>query len=197
MLRECTREELLSSLRWGDIVIVKGKSLMAKGEYLLNNVDGVDVDASHGAIVKTPPQISEAMFSGITDKNKITRYLGGDLTVWVFRYCRPLTPEEIALGETYLAARDNETPYGKKGIGQFIKRFFLRLVGRNYTPKDKPGVFCTEHSSDFIKAMRTLCYLEAPSEQITPSVQLDYFCDTPGTWPLAALYDGRKYYIAA
>lgn len=197
MLRECTKDEFLASLKWGDIGLVKGKSLMAKGEYLLNNVDGVDVDASHGFVVKSAPQISEAMFSGITDKNKITKYLGGDLTVWVFRYWRPLTTVEIALGETYLAARDNETQYGKKGIGQFIKRFFLRLVGRNYTPKDKPGVFCTEHSSDFIKAMRTLIYLALPSEQITPSVQLDYMSDTPGTWPLAALYDGRKYFITA
>jgi len=196
MLVECTKEEWLAALRWGDIGLVKGNSLLAKGEYLLNKLEKIDGEASHGFIVKNAPQISEAEFKGITDKNKITKYLGGKLTVWVFRYFRSLTPEEVNCGASYLYGVDNEAVYGSQGIKQFIKKFFLKLVGKEYTPKDRQGIFCTEHSSKFIRVM-ALVYSAFEPEQISPSMQLEYFETNAGMWPIALLFDGQKYYIDA
>jgi hypothetical protein len=191
-----TKEVFLGSLCWGDICLVRGKTLFGFFQNWERKKAGVDEKATHGLIVLDPPQISEADGKGVTDANKITRYFSGHHKIWTFRLVDPITETQKGLGKAYLSGA-HQAAYGFEGIGEIARKFFRSLFKKKYEIKDHRGIFCTEHTSRFAMAMGIPWTSKRP-EEVTPSFLLDWMLDEAvpfRTWRLVNHYDQGDFYL--
>lgn len=195
-MRKVTKEEWLASLQWGDIGLVRGKTLFGFFQNLQRKQDKVDEKATHGLIVKDTPTISEADGTRVWADKKIDRYFSGHHKIWIFRPVQRITPDQRRIGEAYLAGAE-QAAYGWEGIGEIARRFFRKMIGKAYEIKDRVGLFCTEHCSRFALAIG-LPWTSKKPEAVTPSFLLDWMLDyaSPSrTWELAGHYDQGDFYL--
>jgi len=197
-MKECTREEFEGVLQWGDQGLVRGKSLSMSLQDIQRKADDVDEKASHGIISKGGSVISEADGKMVTAKNPLSRYYSDHHKMWFFRAANGFSDVQRAAGEGYLSGVEEQARYGVGGIWQFCKEiFFEKILRKKYTPKDKPGIFCTEHCSRFALACK-LPWLSVPPEQVTPSLLLEWMLEEgvpQKKWVLVASYDCGKYFV--
>lgn len=197
-MREVLKSDWLAVLQFGDIGIVRGKSLSMVLQNIQRNIDGADEKASHGLICKGGDVISEADGKMVTAKNKMSRYFSDHHKVWIYRLVGGMTNHQKELGVAYLSGVEEQARYGKLGIWEFTKEVFYKyLLRKSYTPKDRPGIFCTEHCARFANACH-LPFIELPEEQVTPSLLLEWFIEKGvplGTWELVAYYENGKFFL--
>lgn len=197
-MKTVTRETWLEALRELDFVLVRGDTFFGRAQDLDRRAEGAaDKRASHSAILKKPPLLSEADGKIVNGKNAISRYFTGHHRIWIFRYTA-LSPEQAAAMRAYIrGAEETRGTYAWGGILEFAKRTWAKLWGRAYAMKDRPGVFCSEYTSRLAQTAR-LVYLEKPPHQVSPSLQLDWLLDTgvkQGTWEWVAYFDEGDFYL--
>jgi hypothetical protein len=197
-MRECTKEELEAVLSWGDMGAVRGSGLSMTLQDVQRKADDVDEKASHGLISKGGGVISEADGKMVTAKNPLSRYYSDHHKMWFFRCVGGMSEVQRAAGVGYLSGVEEQAVYGKQGILQFVKEvFYEKILRKKYEPKDKPGIFCTEHCSRFALACGLPWILVQP-ERVTPSLMLEWMLEsgiTAGKWEMVASYDCGKFFI--
>jgi hypothetical protein len=196
MMRKVDKEEWIASLQWGDIGLVRGKTLFGFFQNLQRKQDKIKAKATHGLIVKDAPTISEADGTRVWADKKIDRYFSNHHKIWVFRPCEKITKTQRAIGEGYLAGAE-QASYGWEGIGEITRRFFRKLFKKEYVVKDRVGLFCTEHTSRFALAIG-LPWTDVKPEAVTPSLLLDWMFNEAvpfKSWELVAYYEEGDFYL--
>lgn len=200
MLKPMMKDQWILGLQWGDIVLVRGKTFFGFLQNILNKLQKVDERASHGAVSLGAGKISEADGTRVWPDNDISRYFSDHHNIWVFRYTKPLTEGQKLLGQVELDTAA-QAEYGWGGIIEQAKIAFARLFKKTYVPKDRVGMFCTEHCSHFARSMFLPWVIMSingqprrplGSQEVTPSILLDWMLDIAGpeaTWELVASYD--------
>lgn len=196
MMRKVSKEEWVASLQWGDIGLVRGKTLFGFFQNLQRKQDKIDAKATHGLIVKDTPTISEADGTRVWADKKIDRYFSNHHKIWVFRPCDKITKTQREKGDSYFSIAE-QCSYGWEGIREFSKRFFFKLFRKEYVVKDRVGLFCTEHCSRFALAIG-LHWTTVKPEAVTPSFLLDWMNDEAipfKTWKLVGYYEEGDFYL--
>lgn len=195
-MKSVTNQQFIAALRKGDIGVICAKNFFATLQNLYRKKfkEGA-TQASHGFIMKSPPNISEA--NGIVIKEAtVLKDVGDSTKCWIFRYTK-LTTEQLAGMMLYVeGAEETAGHYSVGGIMQFAKSFFTG----NPDTKDEQGVFCTEYTSRIIRAAGLDYVVGRDAWEIDPSYQLNWFlCDEARrmSWILAGHYDGAGNYFIA
>ena len=191
-MKTVTKQEWTDSIQFGDFGLCRGRGVFAYLENLFRKKEHEGATlATHGFFCKGKDVISEAVLPCITGGNKITRYLDGKDSVWIWR-CANISDTSLdilkAVSDT---EEDQKEPYGSYDI---INKGMHFLFG---TPlKDKHGTFCTQYLWRLAHAA-ALPFPAVPSFECDPSLIQNWFESVQnGKWVLSALYANGIYSIS-
>ena len=191
-----SRNHWLKQVRNADIGLTLGNSsIFGKVQNLYRKkVSKVKHRASHGFFVKNFAKVSEANGKYVEESN-LAKYLVKQRKTWLFRYQGITETEQIKMHIHMESAEVSGGTFSWTGIFQFV----LKFIDRKKRIKDKPGVFCTEHTSRIINAagLRYSTLGRVEPWKVTPSIQLSWFL-TEGSelgWNLALYFDGTDYWM--
>ena len=199
-MNQVPKDEFLKSLKECDVCLFKGRTFFAKLQYMGAKKEGIDDKASHSAMIKKAPHILHEAngFKVVGDKD-LTDYFSKHHKIYFFRYTRLNNNQRYQILNG-MGLLEEGTHYSWGGIWEKAKEFFANLRGKDYLPKDKSGVFCSEDTSDLIRTpIPEIPYLDEqdfPSHQISPSKQLDWMLNEYHGWKLVAVYDKGLFYLS-
>ena len=152
--------------------------------------------ASHGFFLKNNTKISEADGKYVKESN-LQRYLNSNRQVWIFRYVKISQEQKDKMQVHANAAEVSGGTYSWLGMFQFASKF----ISPKKRIKDKPGVFCSEHTSRIINAggLRYSSLGKVEPWKITPSMQLSWFFEQGKAhgWKMVARFDGNDYWTCS